>query len=284
MIKFAIRNLLIYFKDAATVFLSFLGEFIIVGLYILFIRKNMLTNFSQLPQADCLIDSWMIAGLLSVTSFTTCLGAYGVMIEDKARGIKKDFFTSPIKKSTLEGGYMLSATFVGIIMSLIMLLFTQFYLYKTYNLQIDRISLTRIWGILMLNTLSNCSMVHLVVSMLKTNNALATICTIFGSLLGFITGIYLPIGSLPTKVQIAVKSFPVSHSAVLIRQEIMSGPITKSFNGIDKSVLLSFEEYMGVRFKINETFLTSTTHILILISSAILFWLISTIITKIKKT
>ena len=284
MIKFAIRNLLIYFKDTTTVLLSFLAEFIIVCLYILFIRKNMLNNFAQLPKADCLIDCWMISGLLSVTSFTTCMGAYGVMIEDKTKGIKKDFFTSPVKKSTIEGGYMLCAIFVGFIMSLIMLLFTQLYLYKTYNLQIDSMSLTRIWGFLILNTLCNCSMVHLVVSLLKTNNSLATMCTIFGSLLGVLTGIYLPIGTLPEKVQIAVKSFPVSHCAVLLRQELMNTPIKNSFIGLDKSFILSFEEYMGVKFKINETFLTNTTHILILISSAILFWIISTIITMLKKT
>ena len=280
MIKFAIRNLLIYFKDSTTVFLSFLAEFIIVGLYILFIRKNMINNFSQLPKADCLIDCWMIAGLLSVTSFTTCMGAYGVMIEDKAKGIKKDFFTSPIKKSTIEGGYMLCATFVGIIMSLIMLLFTQLYLYKTYNLQLSTASLTRIWGILILTTLSNCAIVHFVVSLLKTNNALATICTIFGSLLGFLTGIYLPIGTLPEKVQIIVKSFPVSHSAVLLRQEIMSAPIKSSFIGLDKSYILNFEEYMGIKFRINEALLPYKTHIFILLLTVILFWIISSLVTK----
>ena len=45
MFNLAYRNLLLFFKDKTTVFLSFLAEFIVIVLYILFIRDNLIENF-----------------------------------------------------------------------------------------------------------------------------------------------------------------------------------------------------------------------------------------------
>ena len=47
MLDFGFRNLVLFFKDKMTVFLSFLAELIIVGLYILFIRDNLIASFPQ---------------------------------------------------------------------------------------------------------------------------------------------------------------------------------------------------------------------------------------------
>ena len=76
MIDFALRNLVLFFKDRTAVILSFLAEFIVVGLYILFIRKNMITSFAQIKGIELLMDTWMIAGILGITSVTTTMGAY----------------------------------------------------------------------------------------------------------------------------------------------------------------------------------------------------------------
>ena len=91
MFDFAIRNLLLYFKDRTAVLLSFLAEFIVIGLYILFIRDNLLEQFSGIQNVDVLMDVWMIAGILGITSVTTTMGAYGIMVDDKVKKIEMDF-------------------------------------------------------------------------------------------------------------------------------------------------------------------------------------------------
>ena len=101
MLHFGLRNLLLFFKDKTTLFLSFLAEFIIVGLYLLFIRDNLISGFSQIKDVELLMDVWMISGVLGITSVTTTMGAYGIMVDDRAKKISRDFATSPIRKFSL---------------------------------------------------------------------------------------------------------------------------------------------------------------------------------------
>ena len=49
------------------------------------------------------MDSWLIAGILAVTSISTTLGAFGVIVDDKAKKIEKDFRCSPISRSYKKG-------------------------------------------------------------------------------------------------------------------------------------------------------------------------------------
>ena len=81
------RNLTLVFRDKAVVCLSFLAEAIVIVLYILFIRDNLLKQFPDVENIKLLLDVWMIAGVLGITAMTTTMGAYGIMVEDRAKGI-----------------------------------------------------------------------------------------------------------------------------------------------------------------------------------------------------
>jgi multidrug/hemolysin transport system permease protein len=62
---------------------------------------------------------------------------------------------------------------------------------------------------------------YYIVSWFKSINAFSTASSIVGTLIGFITGIYIPIGSVPEAVQMVIKIFPPSHAAVLFRSVMM---------------------------------------------------------------
>jgi multidrug/hemolysin transport system permease protein len=103
------RNLLIFFRDKSSVFFSLLSVFIIIGLYVLFLGDMIVQGMSDMPGARFLMDSWIMSGLLAVTPITTSLGAMGTIIVDKKYGLYKDFAVSPLKRSTITGGYVVSA-------------------------------------------------------------------------------------------------------------------------------------------------------------------------------
>jgi multidrug/hemolysin transport system permease protein len=76
MIQFAIRNIKVFFKDKMSVFFSLMSVFIVIGLYVLFLGDVMESNLASLgDHKRFLMDSWIMAGLLSVTSITTTMGA-----------------------------------------------------------------------------------------------------------------------------------------------------------------------------------------------------------------
>ena len=116
ILNIARRNLKLYFRDKSSVFFSLLAVFIIIGLYVLFLGNMLTSNMEWMgDHARFVTDSWIMAGLLAVTSLTTTMGAYGIMIEDKTKKVFKDFTASPVKRSSLVGGYILSSFIIGVI-------------------------------------------------------------------------------------------------------------------------------------------------------------------------
>ena len=90
MINFMKRNLLVFFKDKASVFFSLLSVFIIIGMYALFLGDVWTSGMQDITGARNIMDCWIVAGLIAVTSVTTTMGAFGTMVEDKSKKIIKD--------------------------------------------------------------------------------------------------------------------------------------------------------------------------------------------------
>lgn len=140
------------FRDRASVFFSLLAVFIIIGLYVLFLGDTVMADMEGVPAARFLMDSWIMAGLLAVTAVTTTMGAVGVVVEDRARGIAQDFQTSPIKRSTIVGGYLLSTLTVGVVMGLVALLLTELYIVANGGSILPIAGLVKVLGLILLST------------------------------------------------------------------------------------------------------------------------------------
>ena len=276
MLTFAQRNLKLFFRDKSAVFFSLLAVFIIIGLYALFLGDVWTDSLSDLSNARQLMDSWIMAGLLAVTSITTTMGAFGVMVDDRSKKIDKDFASSPIKKRRLAGGYLLSAYMIGVIMSFLAFLLVQLYIVISGGEWLDFISLLQSMGLIFFTCFVNTSLVFFVVSFFKSQNAFATASTVIGTLIGFVTGIYLPVGTLPEAVQLVVKIFPVSHAAALFRQVLMKNQMEKAFEHAPSAYLEEFQDTMGVTFRFGDYSVTPVVSILILLFTAVLFYALAT--------
>lgn len=248
MIDFAYRNLNLFIKDRVALLLSFLAEGIVAGLYVLFIRKKMLDTFCRIPNADLLMDTWMIAGILGITSLTVSMGMYGIMVEDKNKRIKRDFIISPVSRFSVILGYFFGAAAAGLFMTILAFFLSSFYFLSVYQVRLGVEAGIKLFGVFVLLTFSNAAMVLFVVSFIKSSNALACLCTILGALVGFLTGIYIPVGNMPDAVKKMVICFPASHAVVLLRQILMEPFIQKSFQNKNSAYAVSFRKYMGVEY------------------------------------
>lgn len=278
MYQFTLRNIKVFFKDKASVFFSLISVFIIIGLYILFLGDVMEKGMANLgDHRRFLMDSWIMAGLLSVSSITTTMGAFGIMVEDKYKKVIKDFSSSPILRFNIAGGYVLSSVFVGIIMSLITLILAEVYIVIYGGKLLSFIQLIKVLGLILVSVLCNSSMVYFIVSFFKSANAFATASTIIGTIIGFITGIYIPIGQLPNAVQFVVKLFPPSYSAILFRQVMMETPLDLVFNNAPEGIRAGFEKDLGVTFQYGDFIVPAILSVSILIITAIFFFGLSII-------
>lgn len=283
MISFGIRNLKVFFKDKSSVFFSLLAVFIIIGLYTLFLGDVWTSSLSEVPGIRFLMDSWIMAGILAVTAVTTTMGAYGIMVQDKEKKITKDFAASPVGTVNIVGGYIIGAVVIGIIMSLIALVIAELYILSGGGELLCLPALLKTLGLIVICTLSSSSIVLFLVSFFKSNNAFATASTVIGTLIGFLTGVYLPIGQLPESVQFIITCFPPSHGAALFRQVMMDSPMAASFNGAPAQVISEFKEMMGITLKFGECAVTPITSIIILLATAAVFYTLALLNLSRKK-
>src|SRR5690625_4369274 len=118
MWAFTKRNILLYFRDKVAVFFSLFAVLILIALYVLFLGDLTAEAIPEFPSKNALLISWFIAGILAVTSMTTTLGAFGILVEDRANRRSLDFYAAPIPRAKLVSGYIFCAIFVGILMCL----------------------------------------------------------------------------------------------------------------------------------------------------------------------
>lgn len=273
MKTFMMRNLKLFFRDRSAVFFSLLAVFIIIALYSVFLGSVWLPDsMENIKGTDYLMNSWLVAGLLAVASITTSMGAFGVMIDDKVKKINQDFYASPIKRSSITGGYIGSAFLIGAIMSLITVAAGEAYIVLMGGDWLTPTAFVQAVALVFFAVITNTSIVCFIVSFFKSHSAFGTASTIIGTLIGFLTGIYLPIGALPESVQMVIKAFPVSHAASLFRQVMMDAPMKASFEGIPANYLSGFKEYMGVTFQWGGNEIAPLVSILILAGTAVVFY------------
>lgn len=127
------RNLRIFFRDRASVFLSLLSPLILIGLYALFLGSLQVENLTvRFPHStdgvvEAFVDGWVFAGITMITTLTTGLAALSVFVEDASSGRFKDFLVSPIRRSSLILGYMISSFIVALVMTLVVVAVSQGY-------------------------------------------------------------------------------------------------------------------------------------------------------------
>lgn len=269
----ALRNLKVFFRDRAAVIMSFFSAFVMIALYALFLGDLLAS--SDLPDSDKIVTSWLIAGLIATESMTGTLGALGTMVDDRASGIERDFLVSPLRRSALAGGYALSAFVIGMILSLVILVLGEIYIVASGGevLAWDKM-LQVIFGI-MLSVASSGAIVFFITSLLRTLNAYSTVSLIIGVLIGFVSGIYIPIGQLSDEIGMVIKVFPVSYSASYFRILMTEAPINTALAGAPEEMGRELRETLGVYYNFDGTLTDMTTAVIVMVITAVVFFVLT---------
>lgn len=274
MIAFTKRNLKLYFRDRANVVFSLLAVFIIIGLYVLFLGDVWTADLKEFQGARQLMDSWVMAGVLAVTSFTTTMGMLGAMVRDRELRIHMDFQAAPISSAALSGGYIAAAYIVGLVMTLIALVAAEIYIVAGGGEILSAAQMGKTIAMIFLTTLMNTTIMVFIVSLFKTQSAFSVASTVFGTLIGFITGIYLPIGMYPEAVQWVIKAFPVSHAAVIFRNIMMDGPMKTAFDGAPAEVVNGIKVQLGINYEFGSHMVSQEESLMIIGACTVLFLLL----------
>jgi multidrug/hemolysin transport system permease protein len=246
------RNILLFFRDKTNVFFSLLAVFIIIGLYVLFLGDLMEQSLQQQIDFDSdsikvIMASITLAGMVAVTSVTGCLGAIGISIADKETAAK-DFFTSPVSRNKITSGYMLGSAAVGFIMTLVALVLCLLYIVSKGGAMPGFEDCLRLLFTAVLSVLCGNAFVFFLSVFVKSQSAFASLSTVIGTLIGFMMGIYIPIGQLPTAVQWVIKCFPMTHAASMFKMTLADKELAVLFEYTQPEALIGFRETFGIVF------------------------------------
>ncbi|MDQ7895229.1 ABC transporter permease [Lactiplantibacillus plantarum] len=253
------RNYLLYFRNRSGVLLSLLSAAISFILYLVFLKQGMHRDWAQLPQVNQLLDNWLISGTLALTGITTTLAGLNQLVWDRERQIQTDLLLTDAGPLQLQVSYLVSATIVGIVMQLLMFFGMWGYFNAADGLTISGSELLAVFGLIVVSAAFATLVNAVILKRVRAVDNLGKIATILGTAAGFLVGIYIPVGSLPSFAQTLVKLTPGSYVASLYRQALMSDTLNHVFNH-QMTAQAYFERLMGVRLNWSGLLTTSQTY------------------------
>lgn len=274
------RHNKVFMRNRMLVFFSLLSVIIVIGLYAVFLQQTQLDAIKQVVPVTgaitVMVNEWMVAGLLSMIAVTTTLATFGIYVRDLETKVTADFLTTAVSRTKIQLSYVLSALIIGFMMSVIAFILCEIFLVVSGANVLGFVQTLKIIGVLLLSVLLSSTINLLIVLFVKTQNTFSTINTIIGTMIGFLCGVYVPIGALPSYVQSIIHVFPVSHTTVLLRQLFMDDSIDTVFANSQQAT-----DYMlqsGVQYEIGTTILTPFTSVLIIIGTTIVVGIIAVLL------
>lgn len=278
------RNLKQYLRDKGAVFFSLMSMFIVLLLMFLFLGESnsdsVVGLLGQFPgrdpqrdreNADLLILCWTCAGIVTINAVTVTMSSLGYMIRDRESGRLNAILTAPIRRSVIAAGYVLSAWLSSVIVCTLTLAVAEVYCVISGMEPFGIGTHLRLLGLIGVNSFTYAAMMYLVASLVKTQGAWGGIGTVISTLVGFLGGIYFPIGALSSTIGAAMKCTPVIHGAALFRAEMTATILADTFEGLPPEVTEEFNTIMGVEIQVWGHSLAPWQQILILLLSGILF-------------
>jgi multidrug/hemolysin transport system permease protein len=213
------------------VFFSLLSPLILFVLYTFFLGNLQVTSLQKaIPGATnssvhYFVNSWLFAGIIMITTFSTALVALSVFVEDRASGRFKDFLVAPIKRWQMIIGYLISAFTISLIMSTIILVLSQVYIRLTGGSFMSPDNILKAYLAIILLCLTFSAIASFIVTYIGSSSAFSAFNTILGTAMGFLGGIYLNVGSLPKSVVSFIDVLPFAQAASLLRKPFTIQPI-----------------------------------------------------------
>lgn len=226
------RSVRIFLKDKAAVFFSLLAPLIVLLLYVLFLGNMQVESLQEAFEGSGItdqtirsfVDSWMLAGAVSIACITVSFSSHSVMISDRQDGLLNDMLVSPVKRSTVRLSYFLYNVVVTTVICLIVLAIAFVYL-AISGWYLSAADFFGLIGLTLLSILSSATLSTLVGGLFKTTASHSAFVGIMSAAIGFLVGAYMPLSLYPQGVRYLVLILPGTYSAAAFRMLFMRGAL-----------------------------------------------------------
>lgn len=293
ILKLAGRNIKIYLRDRSAVFFSLLSMLIVIVLMLVFLGDMNVNSITDLlaqyglgsaddngKNAKLLVLLWTTGGVLCVNGVTVTTMTLSIMINDAARGRLNSFRTAPISRVSLALGYIFSSWAASVFICLITLAASEIFAAANGARLPGMAGQLGLIGTIALNSFTCAGVMYFAASLVRTEGAWSGFATLIGTLVGFIGGIYLPIGTLPEAVQTVLKCLPTIYGCSLFRSILTESALAQTFGGAPEALVSEYSDAMGITLKFGETEIGTGLQLAILAGYGIIFAVAAAFISK----
>jgi len=233
--------------------------------------------------AELLVLSWTCAGILSINAVTVSLAVYSGMIKDRVNGRLNAIYTAPISRLKIALSYIASAWMASVFVCVLTMVITEIYGMISGIVPYTIIEHLELLAMIMVNSFAYAALMYPLALIAKSEGAWSGFGTVIGTLVGFLGGIYIPIGSLADNISGLMKCTPIIYGTSMFRKVMTKSILESTFDGLPAEVVDEYREIMGIQLKVTDYTLTLRDEWLILLTCGIIFLAIGMCMLKYEK-
>lgn len=244
------RHLKLFIKNPANIVLSFLSSVVILSLYFLFIRDFTIKAVSDYgfisDYNELFVDRLMTSGLLIVIGATSVLSIIFIFVKDRYSGTIKDFMVTPLSSYKIIYSYFIAAFLISMIITMIVYIGIEIFFYIAYQSVPTTIIIIKSITTLFFSNLIASLLILVIALGIKSFTSFSTFETLYGVVIGFFTGVYIPIGYYPTIVRNIFFYFPLCQTTSILRNIQTSSVVDSILENYPESQHSILYETFGV--------------------------------------
>lgn len=287
------RNVRVYIRDKGSVFFSLMTMLIVLALMLFFLGDmniDSLTEcFENLPDRDAAADAanaklfvtlWTCAGIISINAVTVTLAVYSTMIKDRTERRLCAIYTAPVSRLSISAAYITSAWISSVIICVLTLAISEIYCIIQGGEVFSALAHFQLIGMIAVNSFTYAALMYLAAVLVKTQGAWSGLGTVVGTLVGFLGGIYIPIGSFAEEIATVLKFTPVMYGTKVFRSIMTRDICTELFSGAPEALRSEYLEYMGVQLDFMGMEVSSAACVVLMLACGVVFLAAGAFATK----
>lgn len=230
------RNIKLYFKDKTTFFLSLITPFILLILFVLFLKNTYISALESVIEPlninissqikEGFVSSWLVSSIVSTSAVSVSFCSSTLMVNDKLNNTSIDIDVSPVPSYIKRLSYLIS-TFVSTTLIMFIVLLIGFTYIGIVGWYLTFFDVIKILLSTILLTLFGSTLSCIVFSFIKSQGGISTIATLVSSCYGFLSGAYTPLSQYP-KIMVSILGFnPGIYGNCILKSSFMSGAVDK---------------------------------------------------------
>jgi len=248
------RNIKTYLRDKTAVFFSFLSVIILLTLYLLFLGNNLkptgMDGILTESELTFMVYAQLIPGLIVINNVSIPLGNLGNIINDFEYRQIDGFLVTPIKRYKVILSYYLASFIITVVITVLLVIFAFLLMgiatgiHLTLDVYLKSILLTVLFSFI-----STAVMVFMT-SLIRSVNAFGAVSGVFGTLIGFASGIYMPLFILPGFISKVASLLPFTHMNILLKRMVLP----QAFDLLDPSKFDTEASYLSTLEELKATY------------------------------